>query len=214
MNKILKVLGLLFLVVYSSTLFFVKTECKETESANAGVAKIISNDLLNEDDDEIEYTEYKVPTNNGFKSFMPHSSITDKSSKQYKLQNDYAYTDESGFRKVDGRYCIAIGTAFNADIGDHADLILENGEIICVIIADLKADIHTDSKNIATKSNGCVSEFIVDSKQLNKYVKKHGDISHHKEEWNSPVIKIKIYNQNIFNFKEEKNENKDYSNIE
>lgn len=203
MNKILKILLLLFLVVYSSALFSVKTESKEIRSSNAGVAKIISNDLFNNEDNEIEYTEYEMPVNNGFKSFMTYTSITDKTSSQYKLQNNYAYTDESGFRKVDGRYCIAIGTAFNADIGDYADLILENGEIICVIIADLKADIHTDNKNIATKSNGCVSEFIVDSNQLNKYVKKHGDISHHKEEWDSPVIKIKIYNQNIFNFKEE-----------
>ena len=202
MNKILKILLLLFLVVYSSALFSVKTECKETECTNAGVAKIINNDLLN-DDEEIEYIEYEVPMNNGFKSFMPHHSITDKSSNQYELQNDYAYTDDSGFRKVNGRYCIAIGTAFNAEIGDYADLILDNGEIICVIISDIKAHIHTDNNNIATKSNGCVSEFIVDNKKLNKYVKKHGDISHHKEEWDSPVIKIKIYNQNIFNFKEE-----------
>ena len=198
MNKILKILLLLFLVVYSSALFSLKTESKEIKSSNAGVAKIISNDLLNNESNEIEYIEYEVPENNGFKSFMIHTSITDKSSKQYDLQNNYAYTDESGLRKVDGRYCIAIGTAFNSEIGDYADLILDNGEVICAIVSDIKADIHTDSNNIATKSNGCVSEFIVDSKQLNKYVKKHGDISHHKEEWDSPVIKIKIYNQNIF----------------
>ena len=202
MNKILKVLLLLFLVVYLSAFFSTKTESKEINSSNAGVAKIISNDLLNNEDNKIEYTEYEVPENNGFKSFMLHTSITDKSSKQYDLQNNYAYTDESGLRKVDGRYCIAIGTAFNSEIGDYADLILDNGEVICAIISDIKADIHTDSNNIATRSNGCVSEFIVDN-NLNKYVKKHGDISYHKEEWDSPVIKIKIYNQNIFNFKEE-----------
>ena len=91
MNKILKVLLLLFLVVYLSALFSTKTESKEINSSNAGVAKIISNDLLNNEDNEIEYTEYEVPDNNGFKSFMLHTSITDKSSKQYDLQNNYAY---------------------------------------------------------------------------------------------------------------------------
>ena len=63
MNKILKVLLLLFLVVYLSALFSTKTESKEINSSNAGVAKIISNDLLNNEDNEIEYTEYEVPDN-------------------------------------------------------------------------------------------------------------------------------------------------------
>ena len=63
MNKILKALLLLFLVVYLSALFSTKTESKEINSSNAGVAKIISNDLLNNEDNEIEYTEYEVPDN-------------------------------------------------------------------------------------------------------------------------------------------------------
>ena len=142
--------------------------------------------------------EYSIINNIKFKSFMPYTSITDTTSKQYELQDVYAYTGVHGIRQVDHRYCVAIGTAFNTDIGDYVDLILENGEVIPVIIADIKADKHTDYRNIATKVNGCVSEFIVDMEVLHKEAKKNGSISFCKKEWDSPVVTIKIYNKNIF----------------
>lgn len=148
---------------------------------------------------ESQCVEYDVPNNNGFKSFMPYTAITSKESKQYKLQKEYAYTGEYGIRKVDDRYCVAIGTAFNSQIGDYADLVLKNGTIIPVIISDIKADEHTDTNNIATSSNGCVSEFVVDTNVLDKNIEKHGDVSSAKEEWDSEVVVIKVYEKNVFN---------------
>ena len=152
-------------------------------------------------DIECPYIEYVVP-NNEFKSYMPYLSITNETSKQYKLQQ-MAYTGNYGIRMVKNRYCVAIGTAFNAEVGTYFDLILENGTVIQCIISDIKADVHTESNNMVTASNGCVSEFVVDKKLLpykvyNKDGTGSGDISDCCYEWDSNVKIIKIYNKNIF----------------
>lgn len=141
--------------------------------------------------------EFNIPENNGFKSYMSYKSITDKSSRQYNLQKNYAYTGNYGIRMINNRYCIAIGTAFNAEIGDYVDLVLKNGETIQAIVSDIKADEHTDHNNIATISNGCVSEFIVDAEVLASNIARQGDVSVAKEEWNSEVSTVKIYEKNI-----------------
>lgn len=144
------------------------------------------------------YDKFDVPKNSGFKSYMTYKAITDKSSKQYMLQSRYAYTGDYGIRKINDRYCVAIGTGFGAQIGDYADLILENGEIIPIIVSDIKADKDTDSGNIMTVQNGCVSEFIVDTTALSKNVMKYGDVSKATELWDSSVKEIKIYDKNVF----------------
>ena len=144
------------------------------------------------------YQEYQVLPNRGFKSYMPYTAITSQSSPQYILQNQYAYTGEFGIRKVEDRFCIAIGQFSNARVGTYVDLILENEIVIHCIVGDFKADIHTDSSNIVTGHNGCVSEFLIDSATLSAIAKKMGDISYCKEEWKSPVKIIKVYEENIF----------------
>ena len=150
-------------------------------------------------DTEPSYTKYLIPPNSGFKSFMSYKAITDKTSKQYIIQSQYVYTGNYGLRQVYGRYCVAIGTAFNAEIGDYADLILENGEVIPIVVSDIKDDKDTEKNNIVTMSNGCVSEFIVDDSMLSSEIKKVGDISACNDKWGSKVTLIKIYHKNIFN---------------
>ena len=150
----------------------------------------ISNEKLN-------YRDYTVPITSGFKSYMPYTAITSKSSPQYKLQQ-IAYTGTYGIRQYDNRYCVAIGTAFNADVGTYFDLILANGTVIPCIVADIKADRHTDSNNMITIANGCLTEFIVDSSTLNRNAKRMGDISYCNEDWDSRVEKIRVYDKNVF----------------
>ena len=149
----------------------------------------ISNDIC-------EYKDYEL-NSEGFKSFMQYTSIKDKSSPQYRLQNEFAYTGNYGIRQVNGRYCIAIGTAFEADVGTYIDLFLENGTIIPCIVADIKSDKDTFDDNITTIQNGCVSEFVVEIDSLYSITKEKGDISYCCEEWNSPVKTIRIYDKNI-----------------
>lgn len=90
------------------------------------------------------------------------------------------------------------GTFSNATVGTYIDLILENGTVIPCVVGDFKADIHTDSTNIVTNHNGCVSEFLIDNPVLHTTTKKIGDISYCKEEWKSPVKIIKVYEKNVF----------------
>ena len=150
----------------------------------------ISNEKLN-------YRDYTVPITSGFKSYMPYTAITNKASKQFKLQQ-MASTGTYGIRTVNNRYCVAIGTAFNAQVGTYFDLILANETVIPCIVSDIKADKHTDKNNMITVSNGCLTEFIVNSNILDRNAKRMGDISYCCDEWNSRVEKIRVYDKNIF----------------
>lgn len=160
------------------------------------VAYININYINNE---KLQYLEYSVPSNRGFKSFMPYKAITSKSSPQYKLQYNYAYTGNYGIRQIDGRYCVALGTAFNASVGTYVDLVLANGTVIPCILSDVKADCDTESNNIVTAHNGCVSEFLVDKSVLESNAKRDGDISSCQEDWKSPVVTVRVYDQNVIN---------------
>lgn len=139
------------------------------------------------------YKEYSVPETSGFKSFMSYKAITSKSSPQYKLQHEKAYTGKNGIRQVDGRYCVAIGSYFTNEIGALFDLVLENGTVIPCILADQKADKDTDSQNIITRHNGCLSEFIVDVGNLKREIARMGDVSYFNNNWDSPVESIRVY---------------------
>lgn len=140
-------------------------------------------------DKSIKYIEHCVLENN-IKSYMPYTAI--KAYDEYELQQK-AYTDDCGIRKINGRYCIALGSFYSTKIGTYIDLILENDEIIPCILGDCKADKDTDIHNQITKHDGSVVEFIVDISMLNKNVQKTGDISYVHERWKSPVIVIKVY---------------------
>lgn len=156
---------------------------------------IKEDDILEEPEiQEPTYKDFVVPFNFGFKSYMGYKCITSKSSPQYVLQHERAYTGDYGIRQVDGRFCAAIGSYYTTEIGTLFDLILENGTIIPCILADQKADKDTCSKNIVTEHNGCLSEFVVDMQELNSKAKQMGDISYCNDDWNSPVAVIRIYN--------------------
>ena len=153
-------------------------------------------------DEECSFIMYNIPEYYGFKSWMSYKAITNKSSRQYKLQQ-IASTGYAGVRVVNDRFCVAIGTAFGTEIGTYIDLILENGTIIPCIVGDVKDPKHTDSSNVFTivtknKKTYCCSEFIVNTKQLDKNAAKAGDISYADDNWDSPVVSIIVYDKNIF----------------
>ena len=139
------------------------------------------------------YRDYVVPNTSGFKSYMSYKCITSTSSPQYKLQRQKAVTGKYGIRQINGRYCVAIGSHFARRVGTLFDLILKNGTIIPCILSDQKSDKDTDSQNIVTRHNGCLSEFIIDPNALKHEANKMGDISYCNEKWNSPVKKIRVY---------------------
>ena len=124
------------------------------------------------------YHIYESPKGS-FKSFLPWQRITYQPSMQWKLQNWAAYTDwNTGLREIDGRVCVALGSYYNAPIGAYVDLIMENGSVIKCIMADQKADEHTDPTHRWHSTDGSVGEFLVDKDALPEIVRQMGDISY------------------------------------
>lgn len=189
--------------VASSNVTLEKDEQKEIESSVSETIKepiekteiIESSQKQTTEDIKSEtssnYDNCNVPSNNSIKSYMDYRCITSTGSKQYKLQHSLAYTGNHGIRMVGKRYCVAVGSYYTTTIGQHIDIELENGNVIQGILADCKADAHTDSTN-RINSNGSVVEFVVDTKTLNRKAKLMGDISY-VNGWNSKVINIKVY---------------------
>ena len=124
------------------------------------------------------YSLMELPnnTNGEFKTYMDYRKITNKSSKQWALQQ-LAQTDENGFRIFNGRYLVAVGTYYAKEVGKEMRITLEDGKEVRVIIGDIKQDIHTDKNNQYVPANGNIVEFIVDVDKLDPLTKKLGDVS-------------------------------------
>lgn len=132
---------------------------------------------------------------NGKKTYEPYTTITSVNLWQYKLQQK-AYTNEDGFRMINGRYMIATGSGVSHDIGRYIDIVLENGTVIPCVIGDAKDDAHTDQEfHIMTKKSHCVSEFLVDTSVMNPDLQLSGNMSNYREEWNSKVVKFILYDK-------------------
>lgn len=141
---------------------------------------------------------FEIPDYPGMKKWMSYKAFSG-SSKQALLQQ-LAYTDVSGCRIIDQRYCVAIGTHYGAEIGQFVDLVLENGVVIPCVMGDAKSPQHTDVQNIFsnTTKNLCASEFIVDTDCLEATCKQRGDMSYLYDCWNSPVDQVIVYDINAF----------------
>ena len=127
-----------------------------------------------------------VPTcNTEFKTYMDYRCITDKTSAQYELQQ-FAWTDEDGFRRIGNDYIVAIGTYYTEECGERFRITFESGSEITVTVGDIKQDIHTDYLNQYTPIydengiffSGNVLEFIVDIDVLPKIPRRLGTVSY------------------------------------
>lgn len=135
-----------------------------------------------------------VPKNTSMKSWMDYRAITSKNSPQHKLQRQSnVYTDSEGFRRIGDDYIIAIGSYYTKEIGVRVEIKLSSGSIFTATIGDCKADIHTDALNQKHISDGSMLEFLVDSRSLNKKVKKMGDCSYaNDDKFKGEVVSIVI----------------------
>lgn len=146
--------------------------------------------------EELQRTEYAVPDNTNFKSYMAYQKITSKTSNQYIMQL-FCDTTYRGIRCINGRYCIAIGTRFDAKVGQYVDIVLKNGYTINCVVGDIKADKDTNSDNVFTMVNNCCSEFIIDREVLYDNIAKRGNMSYIYPWWNSEVENIYVYDECI-----------------
>ena len=122
-----------------------------------------------------------------FKTYMDYEKITNKSSRQWHLQQ-LAYTDSEGFRKFNGSYLVAVGTYYADEVGKEFRVTLDSGIVFHAMVGDIKQDIHTDANNQYVTTNGNIMEFIVDVGKLDELTKKLGNASNSGLE--GSIIKI------------------------
>lgn len=173
-----------------------------TYTDNAIIGAEISEETV-ESEEIINTTTYNIASTfvnnegvtvkyNGKKTYERYGKITAYTAGDLQ---DIATTDENGLRKLDDRYMVAIGSAFNTEIGQYFDLVLENGTVIPCIMGDLKSDAHTDATHTFTSASKCATEFIVDTKMIPKDVKYTGDVSKLDPSWDSKVVQIIVYDK-------------------
>lgn len=112
---------------------------------------------------------------NGFKSWMPYTALS-TSSPNYKMLVNRGYVDDNGLWKIDEYYCVALGSYYSKELGDIFEVTLTSGSTYKIVAVDHKDDAHTDSLNMYTTSNGCLTEFIVDASNLNKNIRFAGSV--------------------------------------
>ena len=122
-----------------------------------------------------------------FKTYMDYEKITNKSSRQWHLQQ-LAYTDSEGFRKFNDSYLVAVGTYYADEVGKEFRVTLDSGIVFHVMVGDIKHDIHTDANNQYVTMNGNIMEFIVAVDKLDELTKKLGNVSNSGLE--GSIIKI------------------------
>ena len=147
----------------------------ETEivDLNSEITKLkTENTALHE---ENEIIKQQTSSSGVFKSYTDYQCLA-KNSTQWDIQ-EQAYTDENGLRKIGDAYLVALGSYYGTTLGTRYEVTLSNGNTFQIILCDCKKDIHTDSKNKATMSDGSILEFYVDTSSLPKSVKRSGTIS-------------------------------------
>jgi hypothetical protein len=147
----------------------------ETELHNGNQALIEYEEKL------LNYEKYKIKSL-GYgsdwgarKSYMSYKAITSTGSKQYQLQQIATTDPETGIRMIDGDYCVAIGTGWGCVVGDKILVTLQNGKSFNAIMADAKANAHTQGDN-KTSMDGSVVEFVVEISSLPKEVRISGSL--------------------------------------
>ena len=139
----------------------------------------------------ITYTDLGVPkdVDTSFKTWMDWRCITDKTSDQYEYINQWGWCDEEGFMRAgyendlevtDDYYMIALGSYYGTTIGTKYRITTDLGNVFYGVLSDVKDDRHTNSTNQYAKNKDIV-EFLVDTRYLNKNVKRMGSANVHPE---------------------------------
>ena len=179
MRKIRKrffILLFFILILFISLVTFATIETNPTENiVPEKIEKVkekdesqkITTEEEKENAEQMDLTESATSSNiiipyphSDFKTYMYASAVTDTTSAQYQLISQ-AYVGDYGIMMVDGCYLVAMGTAYANYIGQKYQVTFENGQVINVMIGDVKQDIHTDQYNSAGAANGDLLEFIV-----------------------------------------------------
>jgi hypothetical protein len=127
-------------------------------------------------------------------SYMDYRTITDPSSDQWRLQQKAVTDPVTGIRTVNGRYCVAVGSAISMTKGAYIDVTLQNGVRIPCVLADCKRDCDTIDTFVG--ADGGIVEFVVDATALPNQVQLLGsNEAQFNGYWASPVAKIFVWDE-------------------
>ena len=127
-------------------------------------------------------------------SYMDYRTITDPSSDQWRLQQKAVTDPVTGIRTVNGRYCVAVGSAITTMKGAYIDVTLQNGVRIPCVLADCKRDCDTIDTFVG--ADGGIVEFVVDTEVLPNQVQLLGsNEAQFNGYWASPVAKIFVWDE-------------------
>lgn len=159
-----------------------KTATKEVRTTKPYSHKVTETTTIvteSEAEPEIELISYNIPIGDtSFHAYMDYRYITDTNSSQYQLQLN-CWTDSQGIRRQCDDVCIALGSYYGTEIGTRYLITTDTGNSFTAVLADCKADIHTDYNNqYRDTGNGFknVVEFIVDTYALDNDVMSSGNI--------------------------------------
>lgn len=148
----------------------------DKKKIETNIKKKKENKKENKKKEEKKFIDMFIPKHSSFKSYMPYTAITSKSSKQYKLQQK-AYSDKNGLRKYDKYYLVAMGQYYGK-VGDKFKVTLSSGQVFYAMIGDTKQYRHTGKGNgMVGADNKDMFEFIVDYRNLNKEIRRSGSVN-------------------------------------
>lgn len=130
------------------------------------------------------YTDLGVPSgvDTSFKTYMDYRAVTNKRSNQYKYIHKWGWRDGEGFMRANGErdlgitddyYLVALGSYYGTTIGTKYRFTTDSGRVFYGVLADCKANKHTNSTNQYGRNKDIV-EFLVDTRYLNKTVRRMG----------------------------------------
>lgn len=118
------------------------------------------------------------------KRWMDYRKTSNKNSPQYKFIKTYGWVDNEGFMRCNGEralginddyYMIALGSYYGTTIGTKYRITTDTGNVFYGVLAECKADIHTNSTHQYTnQKNPDIVEFLIDKNKLNKDVRRAG----------------------------------------
>lgn len=109
-------------------------------------------------------TVIKAYPHQEFKSYMRWTALHPE-SRQGKFSAKASPDPETAIMMYNGRYLVALGSAYADEVGQEIDIVMESGEIIPAVIGDFKANEHTDKYNSTHLWDGSVVEFVVSSNE-------------------------------------------------
>ena len=96
----------------------------------------------------VTYTPLSVPSiNSSWKTWMPYTAVTNRASAQYKLRVNWGWTDNQGFRRVNGErdlgivddyYMVALGNYYGTTMGTKYRFTTDMGNVFYGILSDAK----------------------------------------------------------------------------